>query len=182
MTLATFISPVDFDALIDAAFQSETPRVASSESDIGEPLQWFQTAAEVKAKAAQCADADLHNYAFGLWYPSMRGQMLERRVELDPPRDGKSFRYSLGGWGLIRLHLYFTQIDTLQCRVSVNSEARALSRQDRHPELGAVSDWNWRAVETHAFGLTRRLATMGKTGPVLQPAAPGTGAVWPGRS
>lgn len=182
MTLATFISAADFDALVDAAFQTETPRVASSESELGEPLQWFATAAEIKAKAAQCATAQLHNYAFGLWYPSMQGQVLERRVELDPPRDGQTFRHSLGGWGLIRLHVYFPKPGDLQCRVSVNSKARALSREDRHPELGAVSDWNWPAVEKLAFGLTRRLATMGPTGPVAQPAPPAKPSPWPGRS
>lgn len=165
--LATFITLPDFDALVDAAFQAETPQVTSSESDYGEPLQHFATAAEIKDKARECAQAGVRNYAFALWYPSMKGAALERRVELDPPREGKTFRHSTGGWGLIHLHLYFGA-DTLQCRVSVNSKARAEARQDRYPELGPASAWDWRVVETYAFRLSRRLATMGRTGPVVQ--------------
>jgi hypothetical protein len=168
VTLATVISFSDFGALVDSAFEAETPVVSSSESDLGEPLQRFATAAAIRAKAMECAQAGIHNYAFALWYPSMKGRIVERQVALDPPRDGKSFRYSLTGWGVIHLHLYFTAPNALQCRVAVNSEARARSRQDRYPELGAASEWDWRAVETYAFRLSRKLAAMGRTVPVIQ--------------
>ena len=171
MTLATLISLSDFGVLVDSAYQAETPQVASSESDLGEPLQHFASQAEILAKAAQCVDAGVHNYAFGFWYPSMKGQVLERKVELDPPREGKTFRYSLSGWGLIHLHLYVTAPKTLQCRVAVNSETRARQREARYPELGPVSDWDWRVVESYAFRLSRKLASMGKTAPVIPPSA-----------
>lgn len=173
MTLATLITPADFGALVESAFQSETPQVSASESDLGEPLQQFATPTEILAKAAQCIETGVHNYAFGLWYPSMKGLVFERKVLLDPPREGKSFRYSLSGWGIIRLHLYVTRPGSLQCRVAVNSEARARSRANRHLELGAVSDWDWRVVETHAFRLSRRLAAMGRVAPVVQPEEAG---------
>lgn len=173
MTLATLISLSDFGALVESAFQAEAPEVSSSESELGEPLQRFATPAEIQAKAAECARAGIHNYAFGLWYPSTKGIVLERQVPLDPPREGKSFRYSLSGWGIIHLHLYFTPPNTLQCRVVVNSETRARAREDRYPELGATSEWDWRVVETYAFRLSRRLASMGRTAPVVQPSAPG---------
>ncbi|MGH8430105.1 MAG: hypothetical protein ACREUF_06850, partial [Solimonas sp.] len=172
--LATIITLSSFDALIDAAFQAETPRVSASESDFGEPLQHFADAAAVKDKAAWCVRSGVRNHAFALWYPPMKGLVVERRVELDPPRDGKTFRYSLSGWGLIHLHLYFTPPDTLQCRVAVNSLTRARSREDRYPDLGPVSDWDWRVVETHAFRLGRTLAAMGKVAPVGQPAPAAT--------
>lgn len=182
MTLATIISLSDFGALVESAFQAETPVVSSSESDLGEPLQRFATPAEIQAKAAYCAGAGIRNYAFGLWYPSMKGRILERQVALDPPREGKAFRYSLGGWGIIHLHLYFTPPNTLQCRVAVNSEARAKARQERYPELGATSEWDWRVVETYAFRLSRRLASMGPTAPVVQQSVPDVAPRWPGRS
>ncbi|WP_051362223.1 hypothetical protein [Solimonas soli] len=172
MTLATFIRPADFDALIDAAFESETPVVAAAESDLGAPLQRYADAAAIKAKAAQCIAAGVRNYAFGLWYPSMKGKLTERRIELDPPREGHSFRHSLAGWGIVRLHLYVTPPDVLQCRVAAHSQGRAMSRQDRYPDLGPASAWDWQAVENHVFRLSRRLAKLGgKTGPVLQRAA-----------
>ncbi len=166
MTLATVISFSDFGSIVESAFYPEIPVVASSESDLGESLQHFENPAAILVKAAQCVEAGTHNYAFGFWYPSMKGGMLERRVELDPPRDGKSFRYSLSGWGIIHLHLYVPSPGTLQCRVAVNSEARAKSRESRYPELGAAADWDWRVVETYAFRLSRRLASMGHTAPV----------------
>ncbi|WP_461481616.1 hypothetical protein [Porticoccus sp.] len=172
MTLATIISTSALADLIEGAFQPEVPVVSSSESDLGEPLQHFASPEEILAKAAECAKAGVHNYAFGFWYPSMKGRVVERQVTLDPPRDGKTFRYSLGGWGIIHLHLYFTPPNTLQCRVVVNSEARAISRQERYPELGAASEWDWRVVESYAFRLSRRLAAMGPTAPVLQHSTP----------
>lgn len=170
MTLATIISFSDFGILVESAFQAETPVVSSSESDLGEPLQHFANPAEIQAKAAACAQAGIHNYAFGLWYPSMKGPVHERKVLLDPPREGKTFRHSLAGWGIIHLHLYFTPHNGLQCRVLVNSKDRAMSRQERHPELGPVSDWDWGVVEAYAFRLSRRLASMGPTAPVAQPS------------
>ena len=106
MTLATIISFSDFGTLVEGAFQPEIPVVSSSESDLGEPLEHFSSPAEIRAKAADCAKAGMHSYAFGLWYPSMKGRVIERQVALDPPREGKSFRYSMSGWGIIRLHLY----------------------------------------------------------------------------
>lgn len=169
MTLATLIDFSDFGALAESAFQSETPTVCSSESGLGEPLQYFADVDAMLAKARQCRETGVHNYAFGLWYPSMKGRVFERRVTLDPPREGKDFRHSFSGWGIVHLHLYFTTGEKLQCRVAVNSEARALAREPRYPELGPVSDWDWRVVETQAFRLTRKLASMGRTAPVIQP-------------
>ena len=168
MTLATVITANDFNALVDSAFQAETPLVASSESVPGQSLEQFASAADIKTKAAQCIRDGVENYAFGLWYPSMKGLVLEREVPLNPPRDGETFRYSLSGWGIIRLQLYVTPPKTVQCRVAVNSESRAKSREQRYPEQGPVSDWDWRVVETYALRLSRRLAAMGHTAPVVQ--------------
>jgi hypothetical protein len=173
VTLATIISFSDFGTLVESAFQPEIPLVSASESDLGEPLESFASPEEIRAKVASCAKAGIHSYAFGLWYPSMKGRVLERQITLDPPREGKSFRYSLSGWGIIRLVLYFTPPNTLQCRVVVNSEARAQSRQSRYPDLGATSEWDWRVVETYAFRLSRRLAAMGRVAPVVQPSVSG---------
>lgn len=173
MTLATLLSISDFGDLVESAFQAETPTVSSSESDLGEPLERFATPAEIQAKASQCGREGIPHYSFALWYPSMKGSPLERRVEFDPPRDGHSFRHSVSGWGLIHLHLYFTPPKTFQCRIVVNSEARAKAREARYPELGAVADWDWRVIDTYAFRLSRRLAAMGRTAPVVQPSSDG---------
>jgi len=170
VTLATIITLSDFKDLADAAFQAETPTVTSAESELGQALEHFADPAAMRAKAAECARSGIAQYAFGLWYPSMKGRTFERKITLDPPRDGHSFRHSLSGWGVIRLQLYFTPPYTLQCRVVVNSQTRAQSREARYPELGAVADWDWRVVETLAFRLSRRLAAMGKTAPVVQSA------------
>ena len=167
MTLATIITLSNFNDLVESAFQAEVPVVSSSESDLGQPLQRFATPAEIRTKAKYCAQAGIYNYAFGFWYPSMKGQIVERKVTLEPPRDGHSYRYSLSGWGIIHLHLYAAQPNTLQCRVAVNSEGRASSRQKRFPELGTASEWDWRVVEKYAFRLSRKLASMGRTAPVV---------------
>ncbi|NGY05208.1 hypothetical protein [Solimonas terrae] len=170
MTLATFITLSDFDELVDAAFRPEAPRVASSESELGEALHHYADAAAIKVKAAQCVADGTHNYAFALHYPSTGRIVIERKVRFDPPRDGHTFRHSWSGWGLIHLHVYVSEDEVLQCRVAATSRAWAEKRQDRYPELGPVSDWNWPQIESIAFRLGRRLAAMGKTGPVVQPS------------
>lgn len=170
VTLATVISASGFGVLVKEAFHPECPLVSSSESDLGEPLQRFSTPEQIQAKVQECMDAGLHHYAFALWFPSMKGRVLERTITLDPPREGKTFRHSLGGWGIIHLHLYFTPPNTLQCRVAVNSRDRAASKQDRYPELGPATDWDWTVVEAKAFRISRRLASMGRTVPVVQRA------------
>lgn len=169
MTLATIITVNDFESLVEGAFYPEAPTVSSSESDLGQPLERFSTAAEITAKAAACLEEGIYNYSFGLWYPSMKGRVNDRKVMLDPPREGHSFRYSLSGWGIIHLQIYVTPPKILQCRVLVNSQTRAQSREKRHPDLGPASDWDWQAVETYAFRLSRRLASMGRTVPVAKP-------------
>src|SRR3546814_16205198 len=83
MPLATFIKLSNFDELVDAAFMPEAPNVASSESDLGEPLQHFADAGAIKARAAQCVADGTHNYAFALHYPSTGRTVIsseERRV------------------------------------------------------------------------------------------------------
>ena len=169
MTNATLITLTNFGKLIEGAFQPEAPQVASSESELGQPLQRFATPEDILTKAAYCIEAGSYNYAFGFWYPSMKGNVIERKITFDPPREGASFRYSLSGWGIIHLRLYVTA-DTLQTRVAVNTEARAKSREARYPEMGPASAWDWRAVETYAFRLSRRLAAMGRLAPVVQHA------------
>lgn len=169
MTLATFITPSDFTALVETALTPDAPVIRSSESELGAPLERFEGASDILAKATACMETGRHQYAFGLWYPSMKGLVLERKIVFDPPRDGHTHRHSLGGWGLIHLHLYCTPSNRLQCRVAVNSMSRALAREARYPELGPVADWDWKAVERLAYKLTRRLSTMGPTGPVVQP-------------
>lgn len=173
MTLATIISFSDLSTLLEGTFEPEIPVVASSESALGEPLEYFSSPEEMREKALFCAKSGMHSYAFGLCYPSMKGRIIERKISLDPPREGKSFRYSMSGWGIVHLHLYFTQPNTLQARVVVNSEARAQSRQSRYPDMGETSEWDWRVVETFAFRLSRRLASMGRVAPVVQPSVSG---------
>lgn len=168
MTLATVLSAENFNSLVDSIFNAGEPLVASSESDLGQSLERFASAADVKKKAEQCIKDGVSNYGFGLWYPSMKGCVSERKVTLNPPRDGHEYRYSLSGWGLIRLQLYVTEPNTLQCRVVAGSQAKARSREKKYPEQGKVSDWDWREVETYAFRLSRQLAAMGPTAPVVQ--------------
>lgn len=170
MTLATLITPADFATLCDEVFRPEQALVQSAESALGETLETFESADAMQARIAACAARGDENYSFGLWYPTMKGQVSARRIELDPPRDGHTFRHSMSGWGIIRLNLYFTPPNTLQCRISVNSQARALSRESRYPELGPAADWDWQAVETYAFRLSRKLATMGRVAPVGLPS------------
>lgn len=177
MTLATIINVSDFGTLVKEAFNPEVPTVYSSESDLGQPLQRFATPEDIHAKALDCISRQVHHYAFAFWYPSMKGLVVERTIPLDPPREGKTFRQSLAGWGVLHLHIYGGLQGSLQCRVAVNSQGRAASREDRHPELGPAADWDWTVVAARAFRMSRRLASMGRTVPVVQQTVRGADSV-----
>jgi len=169
VTLATTLSLQDFSALADSAFKPEAPIVRAAESDGDEPLAQYADTAAMVERVRRCISERRHNFAFALWYPAMKGLVVERRIEFDPPRDGITHRDTVSGWGLIHLHVYASVPGNLQCRISVNSEQRARNRQAKYPELGPVDDWDWRFVQRQAYNLTQRLSTMGFTGPVIQP-------------
>src|SRR4030095_3135872 len=87
--------------------------------------------------------------------------VLNRRVSLDPQKcEGHSFRYSVGGWGVIHVQLRLGRTAEVSCSISVNSRKRANAWFATHPEFKDPKLWNWKAVEKHAARLSRRVRAL----------------------
>lgn len=146
------------DLLVDAIYQLEQPEIISADSEFGNELEQFWSAAEVKARIARCVHEGAFFYGFAVRYPSSEGRIEKDFVSLNPEYCyGHTFRYSAGGWGVIQVQLDFKHKPNVECRIAVNSEKRASLWEPHYPKWAPVSAWKWSAVEKHARRLCRKL-------------------------
>lgn len=93
-----------------------------------------------------------------LHYPETGGLAVQERIDLNnPATNGATWRYTLGGWGLIQLQLEIRQPGLVGCRIAVNSAERARAWAKTYPRLGEPDLWDWPAIEKHALRLIRVL-------------------------
>ena len=164
---ATVALPADsLKALLDAVFVGAVT-VYTSDSAFGEATRVFTSPSEA---LVHFEDKSYAGYA--VHYVDAGGRIEDRRVELDPSKcNGHTFRYSVGGWGLIHIQLK-RQATTLECRVAVNTSKRAARWFSTHPELGDPALWRWPVVEKHARRLIRHLKVAAQQrAPAARPGA-----------
>jgi len=96
--------------------------------------------------------------SFALHYKESAGFICEERKVLDVKfSKGKVFGYKSTGWGIIYIQVRFIE-ENIECRISVNTEKRALksesilSHKFKSPNL-----WNWKVVESKTRKLIRKL-------------------------
>jgi hypothetical protein len=107
---------------------------------------------------------------FAIYYPDVKGSLLIERIALDPRKcNGESFRYAVGGWGVIHLQCDMRKPPGLLCRVSVNSEARANGWKDTRPSYGEPALWDWKLVDKHARRLMRAINKHAQPGAAADP-------------
>ena len=106
-------------------------------------------------------EAALHSYA--IYYPEAKGHTYEKRITLKPEScNGHTFRFSQEGWGLIHLQCDFRSYPKIECRIAVNSEARAANWHDTYPDYRSPNLWNWDVINKKAGRLVRLLRKHGK--------------------
>jgi len=94
------------------------------------------------------------------------GKFVRRLITLDSKRcKGATFRYTAEGWGLIQLYLESPikrsgkqWMET--SHTNHNSEKRAMAWESTYPDLGRVSDWNWKAVTSFSRRLNRYIQSL----------------------
>ncbi|MGB4811942.1 MAG: hypothetical protein WBP13_05625 [Methylophilaceae bacterium] len=87
---------------------------------------------------------------FSVYYPDTQGFREVRKITLIPEKcDGHTYRYAVGGWGVIRFHLKRQLDNTLECYFGVSSEKRANTWLVNVPEFMAPNLWHWKLVEKH---------------------------------
>lgn len=101
--------------------------------------------------------------SYTLYYPEAKGHTYERRIALDPKAcRGHTFRFCQEGWGLIQLQCDFRKHPRVECRVAVNSKARASLWSVTYPELRSPDLWDWMVVQRKAGKLVRLLRRLAK--------------------
>ena len=102
-----FAAYSDQRAVVDFLFTSTNVRVFESYSDFGQELREFRSLNELAA--AFPLGEDRHGNGFAvllqLWSPSVMKKLEIARIALLPEKcDGHTFRYRIGGNGLIQLY------------------------------------------------------------------------------
>lgn len=96
--------------------------------------------------------------SLALHYPDTGGLAVRERIDLNnPAANGATWRYTIGGWGLIQLQLDFRNPGVVDCRIAVNSAERARAWAKPNDRLGEPALWDWPAIEKHARRLIRVL-------------------------
>lgn len=124
--------------------------VYESESRLDCKLRTFSTANEIVIAYREVENRKLSPFfQISCYHSSFAGKVVIEKTKLIPDvSNGHTFRYSVGGWGL--LHLQFGGITgsrtiTPSC-FTHNSEKRAHNWDDAYKELGKASEWDWHAI------------------------------------
>lgn len=145
------------EAVARAIFEQSPSLVTEFYSAPGECLQRFSSAEELYGYAKLLREAKGGPVFVAVQYPDMSGEVSVRKFELiKGPGRGKH-RFTIGGWGLINVHLPLYPDASTPARICVLSERAALGRERAGGGLPAVAGWNWRAVESHSRRLNRVL-------------------------
>lgn len=154
MTYDFFADKDDKIQILDFIFRETDLQIFDLGSPYGQKVNQYKATEEVVSKF------DLHNgdkfaVTFQLWTPRFKGDLVFRKVELDPKRcNGHRFRYSTDGWGLIQLNFGGVKNGELnRSHIGHQSQKRAIAWETNKLDLGQVSTWNWSEVENVARGL-----------------------------
>ena len=143
--------------VIAEIFAQGTPIAYESYSEPEQEIRSFSSALELEAEISLRVPDERRFVSYSIHYPEAKGLVKKRKFDLIPEKnDGKRFRFSMDGWGLIQLQLTYSD-DHVSCRVAVNSEKRALAWLQTYPDHGDPSLWDWKIVEKHARRIIRKM-------------------------
>ena len=158
MTYDFFADETDKIEVLNFIFRETELQVFDHSSAFGQKINEYKTTKEIVTKF-DLRNGDKFAVTFQLWTPRFKGDLVFRRVDLDPRRcNGHTFRYSTDGWGLIQLYFGGVKNNELNLpHIGHQSQKRALTHESNHPEMGQVSKWDWSEVEKVARGLKHQI-------------------------
>ena len=123
------------------------------------PTRIFRSHAELLAYVSAERHSGRHDFAWMVHYEEAGGSVRTRRIELVPEKcRGAKWRETTEGWGMVAVHLTFQDDAIVKCRVSANSEVRAVAwASTLGNRLGSPNAWNWPMVEKQTRRLIRKL-------------------------
>ncbi|MHA7059515.1 hypothetical protein ACWGOQ_0019980 [Aquimarina sp. M1] len=145
------------DDIIKLAFKIGEVRIFESYSDMDEEIIEIKNYSNYLDYFQESINKKKKYIAFGLYYEEAAGYWQIQKTVLDPEYcDGKTFRYTIEGWGIIYIQLDLTE-EQIECRIAANTEKRTQKWESTHPELKSPDLWNWKIVASKARKLIREL-------------------------
>ena len=121
-------------------FEETELKVFDSYSIPEEEIVEYKSVSEIISKFSD----DNQIMVFVLWNEKFEGKIIHRRIELNPKHcNGKTYRYSIGGWGLIQIGFGRLNKQNLsKSTISHFNEIRAKKEQMN----GEADIWNWKEI------------------------------------
>jgi hypothetical protein len=154
MTYDFFADETDKIEILNFIFRETDLQIFDLGSPYGQKISEYKTTEEIVSKF-DLRNGDKFAVTFQLWTPRFKGDLVFRKVELDPKYcKGHTFRYSTEGWGLIQLYFGGIKNNELnRSHIGHQSQKRATAWESNNTELGQVGNWDWSEVEKAARGL-----------------------------
>jgi len=169
MTYDFFADESDKIEVLNYIFRETDLQVFDHYSALGQQVTEYKTTEQIVSKF-DLRNGDKFSVTFNLWTPRLKGDLIFRKVNLDPKRcNGHTFRYSTDGWGLIQLyfggiknHAFHNAPKSSVLNVSHighQSQKRAMAWEGVTQGNGQVSKWDWKEVEKTGRALKYHIHT-----------------------
>jgi hypothetical protein len=147
--------------ILEFIFKETDLRVFDLSSSYGQEICEYKSVDEV-TKKFDLVNGDKFAVTFQLWSPKFKGDILFRKVTLDPKHcNGHSFRYSTDGWGLIQLYLGGIKHDKQnESHIGHFNEKGALDRESTTTFNGKVSNWDWTEIQKTSRTLKQKIQSL----------------------
>ena len=148
MTYDFFAIKTDKINLLDFIFKDTDLKVFDLASAFGQNISEYKSTDEIVSKF-DLEKGGQSSQTFQLWTPRFGGEVLFRKVELNPKYcNGHTFRYSTDGWGLIQLYFGGQKDNVLfTSHIGHFNEKSALKLENTNNANGTVDKWNWNEIE-----------------------------------
>ena len=159
------LSREGFTELAEFVFESGAPVVFHAYSGFGQPLRSFRSPSGLIADIEAAFATGQKSVHFALHYPETKGHVVERKISLDPKKcDGHTWRYTVEGWGLIRIQGDLRGAPAIECHVAVNSQKRAEALAGTYPDSPDPRLLDWKVIQHHARRIIRKMKKIAEPG------------------
>lgn len=134
------------------------PQIYQSYSDYDNKILQFKNMDSLIKHLRDKIESKKVNESLCIHYPKTNGYLKKEKIKLKPRYcQGHTFRYAIGGWGAINLHINFKQVDLkgIECMISCNTQKRAEKWFDTYKKLKNPKRWDWKEVDSISRKLRR---------------------------
>jgi hypothetical protein len=177
-----YATPADHRILLDWLFREQSCQIYENTSDWEQPLRLFNATDEVLSQfertyvgGKKWTSVPLQLYVLGAGPP-----FEPRKIALKPEAcDGKTFRYSAAGLGLVQLYLESVGNDRLSnSHTNHNSQKRAETWANTVDDLSDPARWDFARIKSFSARLNRQIKKQSVAKIGSRPVLPGALELW----